>query len=258
MWLLVDATVDGRIELADAAVSVLGFQQLLQRLRSVAYTAGSLRESSLFLHDYDTLLRYPIEGGGGQPSRPLDLNASIAVDNVHFTYPGTSRPVLRGVSFEVRRGELVAIVGSSGGGKSSLMHLLAGLYEADSGSLRWDGRSYADIERTQLWRSISIMFQDFARFELTAADNIALGDADSHSPLEPAADEAGIGAELASLPDGYQTILSRAFGGSEFSVGQWQRLARSQPAGSGERGNCTGARTSARQRSIASQCFLLN
>lgn len=227
LWLLVRNTRNGSISLADSAASALAFQFLLQRSRQTALSAGQLKRSSLFLSDFARFmgaLSAPMPDG-----KLLPLGRGLAVRNVGFAYPGSGRAVLEDVSFELRPGELVALVGPSGAGKSTLIHLLAGLYQPTSGRFEWDGTDCTQIGLADRWRSMSVMFQDYGRFELSGAENIALGDHHRHedrAAIEHAADLAGIAPALARLPAGYDTMLSRMFeGGTELSVGQWQRVA---------------------------------
>jgi ATP-binding cassette subfamily B protein len=151
------------------------------------------------------------------------------VEDVTFRYPGTERLALRGASVRLRRGEVVALVGENGSGKTTLAKLLCGLYRPTSGRILWNGVDTAELPLSELRRGVAIVFQDFARYELSAADNIALGRherATDRPAVEAAARLAGAHDIVAALPDGYETRLSRAFtAGTDLSIGQWQRLA---------------------------------
>jgi ATP-binding cassette subfamily B protein len=133
------------------------------------------------------------------------------------------------VSLTVRAGEVVALVGENGSGKTTLAKLLAGLYQPETGQVRWDGVDIATVDPEQLRRSIAVIFQDFVRFHLTARDNVAFGRveaADDEPGIRAAARQAGAEEFLAALPKGYDTLLGPQFeGGTDLSVGQWQRVA---------------------------------
>ncbi|HEX8345984.1 MAG TPA: ABC transporter ATP-binding protein [Actinoplanes sp.] len=167
-----------------------------------------------------------------QPDRPQP--PLIRFEGIGFTYPGAHRRVLDGLDLEIRPGELLAIVGLNGAGKSTLIKLLAGLYEPTAGRITADGVDIADIGPVRWRRRIAIVFQDFVRYHLSAADNVALGGAGPDGPgtpapdrnaLDQAAQDAGFDQVLAGLPDGWDTPLARSrTGGVDLSGGQWQQL----------------------------------
>src|SRR5690606_5932932 len=128
---------------------------------------------------------------------------------------------------EVRRGEVVALVGENGSGKTTLAKLVAGLYEPQRGAVRWEPAAGAGAARRQA--SVALLFQDFLRYWLTAYENIALGRHDrlpDGAAVLAAAERAGVKDVLLGLDDGLQTMLApQFFGGSDLSLGQWQRVA---------------------------------
>jgi ATP-binding cassette subfamily B protein len=153
----------------------------------------------------------------------------LVVENVSFTYPGTDRAVLREVSLEIRAGEVVALVGVNGCGKTTLAKLLCQLYRPQSGRILWDVTDTASIDPRSTRKSIAVVFQDFVRYQLDARANVALGRPgrpDDWGAVVEASRSAGAHEFLAALPRGYDTVLSRAFaGGEDLSIGQWQRVA---------------------------------
>lgn len=230
LLVLVQAAVDGRITVANAAVAIVALQQLTSRLRSAASASGSMRQSSFFLDEFERFRAL----GGEDPTPPPVASSTAArgrliVDHVSFRYPGTETLVLDDVSLELGPGEIVALVGVSGGGKTTLAHLVAGLYHPTAGSITLDEVDIASIPRSEYWRSIAAVFQDFVRYELTARENIAMSDylrIDDMPGVTAAARRAGIDHALEKLPSGYETMMSRSYdGGADLSVGQWQRLA---------------------------------
>ncbi|MDQ1709057.1 MAG: ATP-binding cassette, subfamily bacterial, partial [Frankiaceae bacterium] len=143
--------------------------------------------------------------------------------------PGSAGKALDDVSVEIRPGEVVALVGVNGSGKTTLAKVLAQLYEPTGGRLLWGDAPVTDFDRDALRAQIAVVFQDFARYQLSASDNIGVGRSehiDDRDRVRTAARHAGAEEFLARLPFGYDTMLSRLYrGGRELSLGQWQRLA---------------------------------
>jgi ATP-binding cassette, subfamily B, bacterial len=170
----------------------------------------------------------------------LPLQWDIEFRDVWFRYSPDHPWILQGVSFKIQHGQAVGLVGRNGAGKSTLVKLLCRMYDPERGSIRWDGVDLRDLRPAELRRRIGVVFQDYMEYDLTAAENIALGDLDNghdRASLEAAARRAGIHDKLAGLPHGYDTLLTRMFFGAEeaddpdpetgvvLSGGQWQRLA---------------------------------
>jgi ABC-type multidrug transport system fused ATPase/permease subunit len=162
-------------------------------------------------------------------------NLDIHFENVSFAYPGTGKPVLDGLDLRISSRELLAIVGLNGAGKSTIIKLLAGLYQPTSGRITVDGVDLAELD-LHTWRGrLSVIFQDFVRYNLSAADNVLLGY--GGVPMDPdqvvAATSPGLQRIIDRLPAGWDTPLSRSrAGGVNLSGGQWQQivLARSRHA----------------------------
>ncbi|KQY46576.1 ABC transporter ATP-binding protein [Cellulomonas sp. Root137] len=167
--------------------------------------------------------------GPGRPVPPGAPEVSVRFEDVHFTYPGSGRPVLDGLDLDLPAGLCTAIVGVNGAGKTTLVKLLTRLHEPTAGRLTVDGTDLADLDVVAWRRQVSVVFQDFVRYELSAADNILVGAV--HAPRDPAvvrgaAERAGIADAIDALPGGFDTTLSRAYeGGADLSGGQWQRIA---------------------------------
>ena len=159
----------------------------------------------------------------GAPSEALVLDA------VTFAYPGSDRPVLDGLDLVLPAGRSTAVVGVNGAGKTTLVKLLTRLHEPTGGRILADGVDVAATDPAAWRRQVGVIFQDFVRYELSAADNIALGAA--HVPRDDAAvrraaERAGILDALEALPRGLETPLARAYDdGADLSGGQWQRVA---------------------------------
>lgn len=143
---------------------------------------------------------------------------------------GARRPhALKGVSMEMSRGEVVALVGENGSGKTTLAKLICGLYTPDKGSVHWDGVDVSQVDPDQLRAQITVIFQDFARYWLTARENIGVGRVErmgDQDAIAAAARNAGADRFIDAWPEGYDALMGPIFeGGKDLSVGQWQRMA---------------------------------
>ncbi|WP_327321025.1 ABC transporter ATP-binding protein [Streptomyces sp. NBC_01235] len=173
------------------------------------------------------------------PPRPLPaLRKGIELRDVWFRYSDEHPWVLRGVNLFIPHGTALALVGRNGAGKSTLVKLLCRFYDPTRGAILWDGIDLREVDPADMRRRIGAVFQDYMHYDLTALENIALGDLDAlhdRPRIEAAAVRAGIHEKLAGLPHGYDTMLSRMFfmesdkddpaTGVMLSGGQWQRLA---------------------------------
>ncbi len=154
---------------------------------------------------------------------------SLRFHEVTFHYPGSDRLILDGFSLDVPVGRSLAVVGLNGAGKTTLVKLLAGLYEPSSGSILVDGVDLRDMRLAAWQQNVAAIYQDFERYQLSAAENIAFGDADRpqrQPDIRWAATRAGILDFLDTLPRGLQTPLAAGYrDGTDLSGGQWQRIA---------------------------------
>ncbi|MGI5163075.1 ABC transporter ATP-binding protein [Spirillospora sp. CA-253888] len=217
----------GGMAMADAGAAVAAVLLLASRLRTAAAGTDQLFEAAPFVHDLQSFLA-PVERPAATEPAPPPFRR-LTVEDLAFTYPSADRPALRGVDLEIRAGQVVALVGENGSGKTTLSKLLSHLYRPQSGSIRYDGVDVAGVDPDELRRQIAVLFQDFERYLLPAADNVAMGrweDAGDQEAVERAAVAAGAHDLLADLPDGYRTLLGPEFvGGVDLSGGQWQRVA---------------------------------
>jgi ATP-binding cassette subfamily B protein len=167
--------------------------------------------------------------GGATVSAIPILREAIRFEDVRFTYPGSATPVFERLDLELAAGRSTAIVGVNGAGKSTIVKLLARLHETDAGRLTVDGVDVTTYEARAWQRQVAVVFQDFTRYPLSAADNVGFGAIESRADragLAVAAERAGIRDFVDSLANGWDTVLSRSFsGGVDLSGGQWQRLA---------------------------------
>ena len=219
----------------DGGGSIGQLAMCLMTVRRADTAVNDATQRTVGLHNQSLYVRSLIEflatreNGEGRNKKFPEKFAVLNVRDVTFSYPGSDRQALRGVSFSVRRGEVVGIAGRNGSGKSTLAKMLCGLLRPDSGSVDVDGVSLSDISTHEISTHVTAVFQDFRVYNAKAADNIRFGDyvsAADEGRIRDAARQAGIDDLLASLPDGYSTELGGDFPGSEmFSRGEWQRLA---------------------------------
>ncbi|WP_283138242.1 ABC transporter ATP-binding protein [Rhizohabitans arisaemae] len=174
------------------------------------------------------------------PLRPATLPTlrhGIELRDVWFRYDAGHPWVLRGVNLTIRRGTSVALVGLNGAGKTTLIKLLCRFYDPTRGSILWDGVDIREVPPAELRARMGVLFQDYMSYDLTAAENIGVGELAAmtdRARIRAAAVTAGVDETIRALPRGYDTLLSRAFFGPEdddpqagvlLSGGQWQRLA---------------------------------
>ncbi|MEQ6902462.1 ABC transporter ATP-binding protein [Nocardioides sp. YIM 152588] len=220
----------GDIGVAEAGAAIVAVRLLATQVQVLFGGVQAIFESGLFLEDLDqflTLGRTAV--GEDRGVDPPDGFGVLRVEGVRFRYLGSEREALGGVDIELHAGEVVALVGENGSGKTTLAKLLAGLYTPDGGRILWDDRDAADFRPSALRRRVTVVFQDFVAYALTATENIRVGRIDQPADagrIRAAAAAAGADGFLDSLPDGFDTVLSRLFaGGTDLSGGQWQRMA---------------------------------
>ena len=224
-------TVLRLVTLGDLALYYQAYQQTVNATHMLLQGVIAVYERGLFVNNFFEFLEFePLIPATG-PGRPLPapIQRGIEFHEVHFTYPGTDAPVLRGVSFAIHPDETVAVVGANGAGKTTIVKLLSRFYEPTAGRITIDGVDLRDYDLADLRRQIGVIFQDYGRYQETAGINVAYG-AREHlgdkERIEAAARKSGADEIIRDLPDGYETQLGRWFkGGVNLSIGQWQKIA---------------------------------
>jgi len=221
----------GSLTVGDLAAVIGAFASVTAEAGLISGSLLSLEQHATFLDDYFSFLA--IEPLVVVPARPVpvppSLERGIEMLGVRFTYPGGAHEALRGIDFDVRPGELVAIVGENGAGKSTIVNLLLRFYDPDSGTVRVGGVDLRDADPADLRSRMGVLFQDFAKFQLSLRENVRLGrvDRDSNDDEVMASLEAARAHFLVkSMRGGLESRAGRLFdGGHELSGGEWQRLA---------------------------------
>src|SRR3954471_19081072 len=224
--------IEHHIGVAEAGAAVIASQQLNGQLSGIVQNATSLYEASLFLEDWEELSSIAPSREGVAFPTPSPFGR-IDVERVTFRYPPTTNDqghiALQDIDLRIGAGEVVALVGENGSGKTTLAKVLSGLYEPDEGRVLWDGDDARSKEPGWIYQRVAVLFQDFARFMLSARENIGLGRVENFAAgrgIFAAAARAGADAFIEKWPDRYETILGPYFtGGRDVSIGQWQRIA---------------------------------
>lgn len=231
VWIAV-AAARGTISLGEMTMYLLVFKQGQAAFAACLSSVGGMYEDNLYLSNLYAYLDSSVAPPTGRLTAGPTPDDGVRFDDVSFTYPGAERPALAHVSFHLRPGQKLALVGENGSGKTTLIKLLTRLYSPTSGRITLDGADLQDWDRAALRQRIGVIFQDFVRYQFTVGQNIGAGD-------EPAFDDAerwqiaavrGLAAPfIEELPEGYNTQLGRWFkGGQELSIGQWQKIALSR------------------------------
>lgn len=228
--LIVTIAVGASHSAGDLAGEVLLYLAITKPLRELHRVFDESSEAALqadnLLNDLDVPFdaSFAEEGtvAAGAPTLRVAEDA-VVFDSVTFRYDGAPKPTLDGLSTRIKAGERVGIVGSSGGGKSTLLDLLARLHHGHSGEVRLHGRPVQEIERSELVKILGYVGQEPSLFPGTIRENLILGrpgidDAD----LDDACRRANILSEIQALPNGYETVVSQR--GANLSGGQRQRL----------------------------------
>jgi ATP-binding cassette subfamily B protein len=218
-----------RLPVAGALTAALAMQQLSSRLNALTTSVGGLIEAGMFVDDYRSFLELaptPRQRSQSTERRPF---AGIRLENVSFSYRGSSRRALEDVTLEIEPGEIVALVGENGSGKTTLVKLICQLYRPSSGRVLWGDSDATTLAPELVQDEITVLFQDYVQYYLSAFDNIVIGrprEADDREAVYEAVQRAGAQRLIDELPQGLDTRLGLQFyGGHELSVGQWQRLA---------------------------------
>jgi ATP-binding cassette, subfamily B, bacterial len=224
-------TVTGSLSIGTLYLLTGAIVQASANLQQIFSGLSSIADQALFLTD---LLAF-FEMQPTIRSRPHALPAPRPIvrgfefRNVSFRYPGTSRLVLNRLSFHLRAGERVALIGENGEGKTTLVKLMTRLYDPVEGEVLLDGVDLREYNLEDLYREIGVIFQDFMRYEMTARENIAVGridEIDNLPLLKTAADKSMADDVIDRLPRLYEQMLGQRFeGGVDLSGGEWQKVA---------------------------------
>jgi ATP-binding cassette subfamily B protein len=228
---LVRQTAAGQNSIGDLVLFLMVFQRAQSTGQELVRQISRFFEDRLYI---DLLFEFlGVRPSITAPERPTPVpepgRAGFRFEGVSFTYPGTTATVLSNIDLQLRPGKITALVGANGSGKTTLIKLLCRLYDPDEGRITLEGVDIRDFEPIEYRAVLGVVFQDFARYALSARDNIHFGEVRqpaSSERLADAARRASADEFLDGLAQGFDTPLSRMFdGGQELSIGQWQRIA---------------------------------
>lgn len=223
---LISGFISGAIELGVVVSILYSIGNMFSILTAAAYCISDLGARTYEIGYYKEFMDF---GERTQGRENMPYNHDITFENVSFKYPGTEREILHNLSFKIKSGEKVAIVGVNGAGKSTIIKLLCGLYTPDSGRITVGGKDISKLSPEALRQVISVVFQDFCSYQLTLRENVAFGDLSKlncEGPLFEALTFAG--AEKIA-ENGLDMNLGRLEeDGIDVSKGQWQRIAISR------------------------------
>jgi ATP-binding cassette subfamily B protein len=221
----------GQITIGALTFLAGSFQRMQGLLQGILGRFSRVSEMALYLRDFfDFLSLQPLSGShSGSLPAPKPIQKGFEFENVSFRYPNTERWAIRNLSFTLHAGEKLALVGENGAGKTTIVKLLAHLYEPTEGRVLLDGIPLCDYNPDELRRAIGVIFQDYFRYALTAAENIAVGNIElreNRAEIVRAAEKSLADEVVDQLPDQYDQMLGKRFDkGVDLSGGQWQKIA---------------------------------
>jgi ATP-binding cassette subfamily B protein len=207
------------------------FRQSRDLIQRVLMSLTQIYEQSLYLDDLFSFftLKPRISSGPGAVLVPQPIREGLTFEDVGFRYPGGEKWAVRHLSFSLRAGERIALVGENGAGKTTLAKLLARLYDPSEGRILLEGVDLREYDVDSLRQNVGVIFQDFVRYDLNARENIAVGDIgqlENEPALTLAADRSLASQVIARLPQGLEQMLGRRFEGAvDLSGGEWQKIA---------------------------------
>ncbi len=224
------------ITLGDLTLYIAVFRQGQGAIQAVLQAVGLMYEDSLFMSNLFDYLAIPTGGEAARANPPLapprGRPSELQIRRVSFRYPGRQEWALRDITLTLAPGEKLGLVGENGAGKSTLVKLLMRLYDPTEGEILYGGVDLRDMDPHDLRSRIGSVFQDFVRYQFTAAENIGVGNppfVEDRVRIAEAARRGGSDTLVASLPHGYDTVLGGWFeSGHDISAGQWQKLAVSR------------------------------
>lgn len=204
-------------------VSVIGY--ISTSMARVVEDSSLLYDSLLWIEKYFKFLEYQDNFENGSQNFPDDFD-DINVKNLSFTYPFSDTEILHNVSFSVKSGEKIAVVGENGSGKSTLVKLLMRFYDPTNGKISVDNYDLKDFNIFDLHKNLSATFQDFSRFKLTLQENVITGYSFNKDRVNNVLKASGLGDLLVNDHLNLNTMLAKDFkNGTDLSGGQWQKVA---------------------------------
>lgn len=224
---------NGHGQIGDYSLYTGALTSIASCVATLVSTTSSIYEGTLFI---DNMIVFMNEERHIVPTLPeprhveRHVGHTIEFQHVSFRYPGTSRDVLKDISFVLEPGDTAVLVGLNGAGKTTLLKLLTRLYDPTSGRILLDGKDIREYDTNELYSMFGVIFQDFGKYAFTVNENIHFGEVNKEmdrDAIREAARSSSADDFILRLPQGYDTPLMRIFEptGIEPSIGQWQKLA---------------------------------
>jgi ATP-binding cassette subfamily B protein len=227
------AAAAGTLTLGKLTLYVVAFRQGQQAFQAILTAIGGMYEDNLYMSNLFAYLAIPVGTGPARgpavsPSAP-EGEQGLRFEGVGFRYPGREDWALRGIDLVIPRGQVIALVGHNGAGKTTFVKLMTRLYEPTEGRILLDGRDLADWDPEALRARIGVVFQDFNQYQLKLRENVGVGSVEhmqDEARVERAVEHGGARELVLSMAEGLETPLGRWFkDGVELSGGQWQKIA---------------------------------
>ncbi len=223
--------IAGRLTLGDLTLYTVAAQSVQGSIQGILGGFSGMYEHNLYLNNlFELMAAEPSMPMAKSPvAMPEPMRGEIRFEDVSFAYPGADKNALNNLSFTVKPGETLAVVGRNGAGKTTLFKLICRLYDPGDGRILIDGIDLRDFDPDELRVQIGAMFQDYVDYQATAAENIGLGNLPQLTDREAIVDasrQAGVDDLISNLPAGYDTALGKWFdAGVNLSGGEWQKVA---------------------------------
>ncbi len=224
-------TLHGDFSIGDLTFLSGSFRRLRNLFENMLIGFSQVAGQALYLEDLFSFFEIRPEIVPPENPRPfpMPIRDGFSFENVGFRYLGAERWAVRGLTFRLNAGETLALVGENGAGKTTLVKLLARLYDPDEGRILLDGHDLREYDLFALRANIGVIFQDFVRYYLSAADNIAVGrieEREDRGRIVGAAKRSLADEVIRKLPLGYEQVLGKRFrSGVDLSGGEWQKVA---------------------------------
>jgi len=230
-WIGIEA-VAGAITLGQMTMYLLLFKQGQSAVSASLSSIGGMYEDNLYLSNLYEYLEQEVPAASGKAGVGPKPGDGVRFEEVSFTYPGVDAPAVQDVTFHLKPGQALALVGENGSGKTTLIKLLTRLYLPTAGRILVDGLDIREWDEVALRSRVGVIFQDFARYQLPVGENVGAGDVeafDDEARWAVAAEQGMAAPFIEEFPDRYHTQLGRWFAnGRELSGGQWQKIALSR------------------------------
>jgi ATP-binding cassette subfamily B protein len=228
---MISKTVQGKISIGDLTFLAGSFRQLRALLDGVLGRFTAVSQGAIYLKDFFDFfdIQPAIRSNPGARPFPNPIQQGFVFENVGFKYHNSNHFANRNLNFTLPAGEKLALVGENGAGKTTLVKLLARLYDPTEGRILLDGYDLHEYDLVELRKNVGVIFQDYIRYQMTAAQNIAVGNIDeveNRELVQHSAQKSMADAMIQKLAGKYDQALGRRFNqGVELSGGEWQKIA---------------------------------